>query len=338
MLRPDGARVNTPLPRLQQADGPGRRRRPAGRRHGAGDPGISATAAGVPPPRAGRPARRLLSAARRSMSPATSRSTRWPGRGDELWFVNTRFSCLCTLERHPQLRAALAAAVHHGAGPGGPLPSERPVPGADGPARLRHRPGRDRHAARLAGRQERRRRPARGGDRRSDRCAACRCRTRRAGTTAAVGAGVGQRAASASSIRRPAATTRIAELPGFTRGLDFYGHLAFVGLSQVRESAVFSGIPIAERRWRSAAAASGWWTCAPARRSPSCSSRTRCRRFSPCRCCRDALARGRAGRSEVSRRLLRPAAGGPGRSAPDAPRCSAYPIGSSLKTVRSELA
>jgi uncharacterized protein (TIGR03032 family) len=35
--------------------------------------------------------------------------------------------------------------------------------------------------------------------------------------------------------------------PGFTRGLDFAGNLAFVGLSQVRESAVFSGIPILER-------------------------------------------------------------------------------------------
>jgi uncharacterized protein (TIGR03032 family) len=35
--------------------------------------------------------------------------------------------------------------------------------------------------------------------------------------------------------------------PGFTRGLDFAGELAFVGLSQVRESAVFSGIPITER-------------------------------------------------------------------------------------------
>jgi uncharacterized protein (TIGR03032 family) len=35
--------------------------------------------------------------------------------------------------------------------------------------------------------------------------------------------------------------------PGFTRGLDFAGNLAFVGLSQVRESAVFSGIPITER-------------------------------------------------------------------------------------------
>jgi uncharacterized protein (TIGR03032 family) len=39
----------------------------------------------------------------------------------------------------------------------------------------------------------------------------------------------------------------IAEVPGFTRGLDFVGNFAFVGLSQVRESAVFSGIPITER-------------------------------------------------------------------------------------------
>jgi uncharacterized protein (TIGR03032 family) len=39
----------------------------------------------------------------------------------------------------------------------------------------------------------------------------------------------------------------VAVLPGFTRGLDFVGPYAFVGLSQVRESAVFSGIPIAQR-------------------------------------------------------------------------------------------
>ena len=39
----------------------------------------------------------------------------------------------------------------------------------------------------------------------------------------------------------------IASTPGFTRGLDFAGNLAFVGLSQVRETAVFSGIPITER-------------------------------------------------------------------------------------------
>jgi len=41
------------------------------------------------------------------------------------------------------------------------------------------------------------------------------------------------------------------ELPGFTRGLDFLGPFALVGLSQVRDSAVFSGIPIASRAERS---------------------------------------------------------------------------------------
>jgi uncharacterized protein (TIGR03032 family) len=39
----------------------------------------------------------------------------------------------------------------------------------------------------------------------------------------------------------------IAATPGFTRGVDFAGPFAFVGLSQVRESAVFSGISITER-------------------------------------------------------------------------------------------
>lgn len=39
----------------------------------------------------------------------------------------------------------------------------------------------------------------------------------------------------------------LTELPGFTRGLDFIGPYAFVGLSQVRETAVFSGLPLTER-------------------------------------------------------------------------------------------
>jgi uncharacterized protein (TIGR03032 family) len=42
-------------------------------------------------------------------------------------------------------------------------------------------------------------------------------------------------------------TNMIAQMPGFTRGLDFYGNLAFIGLSQVRETAVFSGVPITEK-------------------------------------------------------------------------------------------
>lgn len=39
----------------------------------------------------------------------------------------------------------------------------------------------------------------------------------------------------------------IVHLDGFTRGLELVGNLAFVGLSQVRETAVFSGIQITER-------------------------------------------------------------------------------------------
>jgi uncharacterized protein (TIGR03032 family) len=39
----------------------------------------------------------------------------------------------------------------------------------------------------------------------------------------------------------------LAQFPGFTRGLDFYGNLAFIGLSQVRETATFSGLPLTEK-------------------------------------------------------------------------------------------
>ncbi len=39
----------------------------------------------------------------------------------------------------------------------------------------------------------------------------------------------------------------IVTLPGFTRGLSFCGPLAFVGLSKIRETAVFADFPVAER-------------------------------------------------------------------------------------------
>ncbi len=38
----------------------------------------------------------------------------------------------------------------------------------------------------------------------------------------------------------------VATLPGFTRGLDFCGPFAFIGLSQVRETAAFSGLSVTE--------------------------------------------------------------------------------------------
>ena len=74
----------------------------------------------------------------------------------------------------------------------------------------------------------------------------------------------------------------IAAVPGFTRGLDFAGDLAFVGLSQVRETAVFSGIPITERLTAEER------TCGVCvvdlrrgRWSRCCGSRAACRRSSP---------------------------------------------------------
>lgn len=43
------------------------------------------------------------------------------------------------------------------------------------------------------------------------------------------------------------AAETVCEFPGFTRGLAFAGPLAFVGLSEVRESATFGGLPITGR-------------------------------------------------------------------------------------------
>ncbi len=40
----------------------------------------------------------------------------------------------------------------------------------------------------------------------------------------------------------------VAELPGFARGLAFAGPHAFVGLSKIRETSAMAGVPLAERR------------------------------------------------------------------------------------------
>jgi uncharacterized protein (TIGR03032 family) len=40
----------------------------------------------------------------------------------------------------------------------------------------------------------------------------------------------------------------VAAAPGYTRGLAFAGQFAFVGMSKIRETAVFGGVPIAEKR------------------------------------------------------------------------------------------
>ncbi len=42
--------------------------------------------------------------------------------------------------------------------------------------------------------------------------------------------------------------TTVSELPGYTRGLAMVGSFAFVGLSRIRETSTFGGLPIAESR------------------------------------------------------------------------------------------
>ena len=51
------------------------------------------------------------------------------------------------------------------------------------------------------------------------------------------------------SVDRATGKTEIIEsVPGYTRGLALLGPFAFVGMSQIRETSVFGGVPIAEKR------------------------------------------------------------------------------------------
>ena len=147
-------------------------------------------------------------------SPATSASTRWPGppiwgqdalaTGDELWIVNTRFSCLCTLHpdysfvprwRPPFITALAAEDRCHLNG----------LALVDGEPQYVTALGETDTPGRLAGEQAARRLPDRRAQRR-DRGprpvdAALAALARRP----ALGAGIGHRPAACSSIPPPAA-------------------------------------------------------------------------------------------------------------------------------------
>jgi uncharacterized protein (TIGR03032 family) len=165
--------------------------------------------------------------------------------GDELWFVNTRFSCLCTLDRSssfvPRWRPPFIKALE---------PSDRCH--LNGLAMV---DGRPRYATAL-------------GD--TDTMAGWREKKAHGGVLIDVPSGevLARELSMPHSPRWHAGRLWVCEsgtgtlgfidpntmkyepiaaVPGFTRGLDFAGNLAFVGLSQVRETAVFSGIPITER-------------------------------------------------------------------------------------------
>jgi len=167
------------------------------------------------------------------------------GSGEELWVVNTRFSCLCTLDRSasftPQWRPPFVTALEptdrcHLNGLG--MVDGRPryvtaLSQTDEPAGWRPEKAHGGVVIDVAGGEQ----VARGLSMpHSPRWHAGRlwvCESG-AGTLGFVDPRTGRYEA-------------IAATPGFTRGLDFAGNYAFVGLSQVRETAVFSGIPITER-------------------------------------------------------------------------------------------
>lgn len=178
--------------------------------------------------------------------------------GDDLWFVNTRFSCLCTLDRMysfvPRWRPPFISAYE---------PSDRCH--LNGLAMV---DGRPRYVTAL-------------GD--TDTAAGWCANKAHGGVLIDVPSGevvtgglsmphsprwhagrlwVCESGAGTIGFVNPktAQYEPIAAVPGFTRGLDIVGDLAFVGLSQVRESAVFSGIPITDAsKSQSEHAASAWW-------------------------------------------------------------------------------
>ena len=209
------------------------------------------------------------------------------GLGQRRGALVRQHSLLVSLHARPlgQLHAAVAAAVCDGPRADRPLPLERRGDGRRPPA-VCDGPGPDRLTRRLAaGEGERRDRDGRR-KRRGARAAVFRCRTRRGGTPGALWvceSGVGTLGFLDPQTGRYEA---VAATPGFTRGLDFAGDLAFVGLSQVRESAVFSGIPITERLDGPRANLRRLRDRPGARRgrSRSCGLKRAFRRSSPCRC------------------------------------------------------
>jgi uncharacterized protein (TIGR03032 family) len=165
--------------------------------------------------------------------------------GDELWVVNTRFSCLCTLDAdhsfrprwRPRFVTALAAEDRcHLNG-------------------LAVRDGKPRYVTCLGA---------------TDTAGGWRANKRDGGLVLDVADGrvvrdglsmphsprwhdgklwVLESGEGAVGLLDPGAgkLTTLARLPGFTRGLDFHGGVVFVGLSKVRETAVFSGLPLTDR-------------------------------------------------------------------------------------------
>jgi uncharacterized protein (TIGR03032 family) len=167
------------------------------------------------------------------------------GQGEELWVVNTRFSCLCTLDRSasftPRWRPRFVTALEptdrchlNGLGMRDGRPYYVTALGAtDAPGGWRENKAHGGILMDIA-----------TGEILAQGLSMPHSPRWHAGRLWVCESGTGTLGAIDLGAKRYQA---VASAPGFTRGLDFAANLAFVGLSQVRESAVFSGIPITER-------------------------------------------------------------------------------------------
>jgi len=164
---------------------------------------------------------------------------------DELWLVNTRFSCLCTLDVdhsfHPRWRPPFVTALS---------PEDRCH--LNGLAMV---DGRPRYVTTLG---------------RTDTAGGWRANKKNGGILMDIDSNEvlleglsmphsprwyrdklwllesGEGSLAVTDLDKGTWET-VVRMPGFTRGISFLGPLAFIGLSQVRETAVFSGIPLVER-------------------------------------------------------------------------------------------
>lgn len=170
----------------------------------------------------------------------------WGGKNNsDLWFVNTRFSCLCTLDKNysfvPQWRPNFVTAL---------TPEDRCH--LNGLAMVNNQP---KYVTALGETNTMggwRENKANGGiliDVASDEIISRGISMPHSPRWYQDRLWVLESGQGSISIcdRNTGKLETIITLPGFTRGIDFYGSLAFIGLSQVRETAVFSGLPLTEK-------------------------------------------------------------------------------------------
>jgi uncharacterized protein (TIGR03032 family) len=169
--------------------------------------------------------------------------------GDELWIVNTLFSCLCTLDdQHhfvPRWKPNFIAAIQ---GPEDRCHLNGLAVAADG-KRIQYVTALGTVDAPQGWREHK----ATGGvlvDVASGEIVSgglCMPHSPRVhdGRLWVLNSGLGE-----LQVVDPASgqRTTVERFPGYARGLSFLGPLAFVGLSRIRETAVFGGVPIAELR------------------------------------------------------------------------------------------